>query len=119
MAHIPQIAVLIAIAQESKEVAERPRHGGSGHHGGPERGGGIAQGGFVGGKFAEERRGCFTVFPKCNGVAVRFSILCHLDERVVGYGAGEGYIGLDAPVPFVWLEGRVIVEESGHGIRTD
>lgn len=40
-------------------------------------------------------------------------MLDHFDERIVCDRTGEVYVRLDAPVPLVRLEGRVIVEEAG------
>lgn len=112
VAHIPCIPFPITITQQRKKVAERPRHGRSCHHRGPERSRGISQAGFVLGQLAEQRCCCLAVLPERDCVAVCFALFGHFDKRIVGDCAGEGYVGFDAPVPFVRLEGGVIVEES-------
>jgi hypothetical protein len=39
-------------------------------------------------------------------------VALHLEERIVGYCAGKGYVWFDAPVPFIRKEGGVVVEET-------
>lgn len=70
-------------------------------------------GGFEKGEFAEEGWHGLSALPESSRVAVAFFVAGHGDERVVGYGAGEGNIWLDAPVVFVREEGGVVVEETG------
>ena len=52
-------------------------------------------------------------FPEGGGVGVAFFVACHFDKGVVGYGAGKGYTGFDAPVVSVREERGVVVEEAG------
>jgi hypothetical protein len=67
---------------------------------------------FEEGEFAEQRGGGLAAFPEGGGVAVTFFVACHFDKGVIGYSAGKGYAGFDAPVVFVRDEGGVVVEEA-------
>jgi len=110
--HIPQITPLISIAQRSQHATKGPRHPTCVDHGGPERGGGEAVFILVEGEFAEEGGDGLAALPEGGCVAVAFLVAGHFDKGVVGYGAGEGYAGFDAPVVFVGEEGGVVVEEA-------
>ena len=112
MTHIPQITPLIPIAQRSQHATKRPRHPACVDHGGPERGGGEAVFVLEEGEFAEERGDGLAALPEGGCVAVAFFVARHFDKGVVGYGAGEGDAGFDAPVVFVGEEGGVVVEEA-------
>ena len=57
-----------------------------------------------------------SAFPQDNGVGVAFCGAGHGGERVVGYGAGEGDAGFDAPVVSVREERGVVVEEAALGV---
>ncbi len=69
----------------------------------------------VGGGGTEDGGAGGADFPEGDGVAVGFVVLAHEAEWVVGYGAGEGDVGLDAPVPVVGEQGGM--GEEGPGVE--
>ena len=68
--------------------------------------------GFVVGEFAVEGWCRSDQFPKGDDVAVFLACALHLDEGIVGDIAGETHVGLDAPVPSVFLQLGHVVEEA-------
>ncbi|KAB8337282.1 hypothetical protein FH972_021583 [Carpinus fangiana] len=123
VAEVPGIAAAGARVERGgkvrqDQIAHWPGRPAGVHHSRPKSACGDAAVVLVVGDGAEEAGGGTANLPQGHGVAVGLVVGGHHSEGIVGDGAGELDVGLDAPVPVVQAQGGVVEEvaalEAAH-----